>query len=402
MRIVGRLTVTKSNLLLIISVSLNFILVCLLVATDTQSVSRELRQRSITVKRANFSVVITDESNLSREIATPWTRGTLTESVSLADTLSSGTPRGLSGKPEAELEPTPMKYMLAVLILTAPGNFNRRNIIRNTWKNGYQKRKFFIRFVIGAQNLKDDIVEQLQNENLIHNDILLLPHTEDYYQNLAHKVLASLVWFDANVNYSYLFKCDDDTFALLDKIEDELHQRDHSQGLYWGYFIGNNYPARTGIWAETNWKFCDTYFPYALGGGYVLSADVVKQIAVNADKMIVYKNEDVSVGAWTVIYDIERKHDVRFDTGEARLSRGCRNRYLVFHKQSEMQMREKHEQYTKSGVMCKEEQPSLAKEQEYNWNMPPSRCYDMDEFSQKKAKKLFKKRRKAHSLPLSV
>ena len=303
-------------------------------------------------------------------------------------------------KPEAG--PIPTYYMLAVLILTAPGNFHRRDTIRKTWKNGYQKRKFFIRFVIGAQNLKDDIVKQLQNENLVHNDILLLPDTEDYYQNLAHKVLASLIWFDTNVNYSYLFKCDDDTFALLDKIEDELHQRDHSQSLYWGYFIGNNYPVKTGIWAETDWKFCDTYFPYAFGGGYVLSADIVHRIAVNADKVIVYKNEDVSVGAWTVIYDIERKHDVRFDTGEAKLSRGCRNSYLVFHKHSVVQMREKHEQYVKSGVVCTNEQPLLAKEQEYNWNMPPSRCYDKDivEFPQKKAKKLHKKRRiERHILP---
>ena len=171
------------------------------------------------------------------------------------------------------------------------------------------------------------------------------------------------------MNYSYVLKCDDDTFVIPDKIEKELLQRNSSQGLYWGFFDGRNHPEKKGKYVEQNWKFCDGYFPYAWGGGYVLSADVVHRIAVNADGLIVYNLEDVSVGAWTVSFHIERKHDIRFHSSPS----GCRNDFFTTHQSVMKNFEEKHHLYTTSGKLCvKEQKPQHL--WQYNWDVPPSQC----------------------------
>ncbi len=247
---------------------------------------------------------------------------------------------------------TSVHHILAVMIVSAPANLDRRNAVRRTWLNGYEKRKYHARFVIGTRNLTDYHIQDLVEENSIHHDIVLLD-LDDHYEQLSHKVLAGLIWFDRNIDFSYLLKCDDDSFALLDKMESDLHQRNHSNGLYyWGYFVSHARPFKEGKFAESRWKFCDLYFPYAYGGGYVLSADVVHRIASNAEFLIVYNNEDVSVSAWTISYDMERRHDVRFDTGE--WSKGCKNTFLITHKQSIYDLKQKHALYVNSGKICKE------------------------------------------------
>ena len=52
---------------------------------------------------------------------------------------------------------------------------------------------------------------------------------------------------------------------------DELKHSNFEQGLYWGFFDGRAPVMKKGKWAEKDYKLCDKYIPYALGGGYVLS-----------------------------------------------------------------------------------------------------------------------------------
>ena len=71
---------------------------------------------------------------------------------------------------------------------------------------------------------------------------------------------------------------------------------------------------RRGKWAEADWFVCDRYVPYAVGGGYVLSADLVRYLNANADLLQRYRSEDVSLGLWLAPLRIHRVHDPRFDT----------------------------------------------------------------------------------------
>ncbi len=123
---------------------------------------------------------------------------------------------------------------------------------------------------------------------------------------------------------------------------------------------------------------CDRYIPYALGGGYVLSSDVVEFLAANANVLKVFRNEDVSVGTWLAPLRVNRVHDVRFDTEH--VSRGCSNKHLVSHKQSASDMRKKHASLASKGVLC-EEESQVRNSYKYNWALPPSKCCARDDSS---------------------
>lgn len=162
---------------------------------------------------------------------------------------------------------------LLVIIISAVQNQDRRNAIRETWAhvNGDVK----VLFITSHDQL-------LNKESEVHNDILKVD-IPDEYQLLSLKLLKS---FNSvvNINFEYLLKCDDDTFVNIPKVVDEL---DHvpKNKFYWGYFNGNAHIFKTGKWKETGWILCDKYLPYALGGGYVLSKDLVTYIVNNSDNL---------------------------------------------------------------------------------------------------------------------
>lgn len=304
------------------------------------------------------------------------------------------------------------RVLLAITILSKVHNTDKRDAIRETWKsacyhskpdNGcYRQHKVVVKFVIGIQELSKSNLEQLNSENEIHNDLIFLPDLVDTYENLTRKTLKTLQWVNKNLNYSYWFKCDDDSFVLLDRLADDLSKRHSKQGVYWGYFVRNSKPYDSGKWAEHKWFLSDHYLPYAYGGGYILSADVVHRIAVNSDGLQLYQSEDVSVGVWTSPFDIERRHDIRFDTGES--SRGCKNDFLVAHNFSPPDMYEKHSLLLNTGgVFCKEE--IVLDEYVYNWNTIPSKCcysslsskyHNTNSKASQKRSKTHKNRRKKH------
>ena len=83
------------------------------------------------------------------------------------------------------------------------------------------------------------------------------------------------------------------------------------------------------------------YIPYAFGGGYVLSHDLVRYISENSELLKQFNNEDVSIGTWLApLKNVRRVHDVRFDTES--ISRGCNNKHIVSHKQSVKDLKSKH------------------------------------------------------------
>lgn len=145
----------------------------------------------------------------------------------------------------------------------------------------------------------------------------------------------------------------------------ESRQRYPSK-LYWGFMDGRAKPQTKGRWSEQEWRLCDRYLPYALGGGYVLGRRLVDYIANNAALLKRFASEDVSVGAWLAGLEVEYWHDSRFNTEWK--SRGCFNSYLVTHKQTDSDMRQMYQSLIASGYICsKEHRERLS--YEYNWNV---------------------------------
>jgi len=264
-------------------------------------------------------------------------------------------------------------YLLVILVLSSKMTKERRDTIRKTWMKGLRNRaqKVLVKFSLGVEGLPLDEVESLQSENDMNGDLLLLNNLHDSYYNLTRKVLESVVAIDKLYQFSYLLKCDDDSFVVMDSIVRELELRASKRSFYWGFFDGRAHVKRQGKWKESSWFLSDRYLPYALGGGYILSQDLVRRIAANSAGLALYHNEDVSVGVWLSPYSAERRHDVRFNTEF--VSRGCRNVYLVSHKQSVNDMVSKQHLLDETGKQCSREYQTRLS-YIYNWTAEPSKC----------------------------
>lgn len=259
------------------------------------------------------------------------------------------------------------------MVLSSLKGRDRRDAIRKTWAKDHKSMtlNILVRFALGTEGVATEGMEIIEAEEAAHGDLLLLPNLQESYANLTRKVLTSIVALDARFEFSYLLKCDDDTFLVLETVVKELSQRSDKRSLYWGFFDGRAHVKRGGKWVEKDWFLCDRYLPYALGGGYVLSHDLVRRVIANSDGLSFYNSEDVSMGVWLSAFDAERKHDVRFNTEF--VSRGCRNSYIVSHKQSTSDMLSKHQLLRDRGIQCEREfQTRLS--YVYNWSAEPTKC----------------------------
>ena len=170
-----------------------------------------------------------------------------------------------------------------------------------------------------------------------------------------------------------MLKCDDDSFVNLVAITEELDKRETATGLFWGHFLGAGGIIEDGPYAEFNWNVCETYLPYALGGGYVLSMDLVRLLARNAPFLKVYKNEDVSVGAWLAPYNVDFMFDSRFNT--AAVTKGCKKPYTLIHRVNATMMYMYADAVIHEGYICTRKNHWFVWHgYHYNWKARPSRC----------------------------
>ncbi|XP_064460614.1 beta-1,3-galactosyltransferase 6-like [Ornithodoros turicata] len=259
---------------------------------------------------------------------------------------------------------------LFVAIVSSPNASSSRHVIRNTWVRLRSQPTVSYKFFVGTYGLSPPHAESLAHERETHGDLVTLEHFEDSYDRLSLKLLEIFKWTAGNVRFAYMLKVDDDSLARVDVIADELLQRPKTS-LYWGFFSGNARVFREGKWADKTWFLCDRYLPYARGGGYVLSADIVHYVATNANLLQAYKSEDVSVGVWLSPLKLTRQHDPRFDTEYK--SRGCFNTYLVTHKQTEHMIQQKFNSLQRNGLLCPMEVRTRYS-YVYNWDVRPSQC----------------------------
>lgn len=279
------------------------------------------------------------------------------------------------GNPAAVVAPLNVHHVfLIVIVVSAPKNQARRQAVRNTWLKQCGADKCRPLFVVGSKHLDEETLRDLRRDASEHGDLLILPSVEDSYASLTNKVLTAFATVDEEWDFNYLLKVDDDSFVNLPALTRELENSNYKDGLYWGYFDGRAPVFKNGKWAESNYKLCDRYLPYALGGGYVLSANLVNYLARNSDDLQQFLSEDVSVGTWLgSVGSVHRIHDSRFDTEWT--SRGCSNNHLVTHKQSpkDMKLKQANLERSEYSQMCQRE-TRLRSSYEYNWSVPPSKC----------------------------
>ena len=187
-----------------------------------------------------------------------------------------------------------------LLIMSSPKGDIRRKAMRETWLKYTDKKinKVERRFVVGTKGLSLITIKELKEEQSKYSDLLFLEQFKDSYYKLTEKLLRTLIWIDKYVDAKFIMKLDDDTFVRLDKLLPSITPREPLKRVYWGFFRGNARIKKKGPWKEPGWFLSDHYIPYALGGGYVISTDLVNYIAKNANYFSLYNSEDVSLGEY--------------------------------------------------------------------------------------------------------
>lgn len=334
---------------------------------------------------------------------------------------------------------------LVIIILSAPRNFHERSIIRQTWLNWHPKiddssyfdasglefdRNGFLQqdtiyqqssaldafkkkmlkarykplkkdldvnivhyFAIGNENLPSIDSNKLNKEHKRHNDLLILDDLTDSYANLTLKLLKTIDAVSNMQSFEYLLKTDDDTYVKLDYLVEDLYEYDKSirrkqstansikPELYWGYFNGRANIKTQGQWKELNFNLCERYLPYALGGGYVISKNLVHYIAQNHRLLSRYVSEDISMGIWlSSLRNVYRKHDPRFDT--AYMPRKCKDYHIVLHKRPTEIMGDLYRGFLCTFKQANDTTLHRPAEYFYDWTRSQTQCCDnlVDQF----------------------
>ncbi len=237
--------------------------------------------------------------------------------------------------PSKNLKKLPGKYFLVVLILSRPSDTERRNAIRQSWMNSnyhlLQSQAVLVRFSIGLKEASKAVLRELNEEQSINNDLLFLDEFEESYSNLTLKVLESFIAIHKHYSFSYILKCDDDSFVVLDIIVKELYRRNSSKSYYWGKMIEGAKVFKVGKFAETKWNLGKKYIPYAIGGGYILSGNLIDIVVRNSDDVMLYRNEDVAVSVWISPYNVERQNDTRVCENKRHMFNLCKKNAVIIH-----------------------------------------------------------------------
>jgi len=201
---------------------------------------------------------------------------------------------------------------LLIMVSVQPEEFSARQCIRNTWYRGFSDSEdVMMRFAIGAKGVTNPNLElRLLRENDIYGDIAFLENVTDYWITSTDKTLSMFIWAHENVNYMYLMKTEESTFVYVNNLIGELRKRPKHTRLYYGKMQFKRRPIRKGSeWADPHWDLAKYYLPFALGGCYILSADLIALLSDTREYLAYHPNEDTAVASWIAAYHYERRSD---------------------------------------------------------------------------------------------
>eukprot|EP01100_Stratorugosa_tubuloviscum_P010109 TRINITY_DN4303_c0_g1_i7.p1 TRINITY_DN4303_c0_g1~~TRINITY_DN4303_c0_g1_i7.p1 ORF type:complete len:451 (+),score=217.19 TRINITY_DN4303_c0_g1_i7:83-1435(+) len=242
------------------------------------------------------------------------------------------------------------KNTVIIGVFSSIDNILAREAIRSTW-GSRMTSNIITRFIIADLQLWLDssedeeqkkfrslIVEQVNAEANKYGDLLITPVAEGY-RKLGQRLYSFLNHAGSDPHwkqYDLLLKVDDDTYLVADrfiKMIDNLPR----EKLYWGVFaMGHVFSDPNHPWYNGEYLSLNRIYPsYALGGGYMLSMDVVRWISSSTIDFKVWKGgpEDSQLGTWLSGLNLNR-FDASSFSWEPRffISKSCSNTTLLLHR----------------------------------------------------------------------
>eukprot|EP00057_Strongylocentrotus_purpuratus_P031378 XP_784438.2 PREDICTED: UDP-GalNAc:beta-1,3-N-acetylgalactosaminyltransferase 1-like [Strongylocentrotus purpuratus] len=211
-------------------------------------------------------------------------------------------------KESSEVSCVEQDLFMIVLISSHPARKHSRDTVRGTWANkdflGSLSKKVKVFFLIGQPDPLNPALRLTLDEEHDQNRDLLEGNFLDTFKNLTLKHMFGLTWTaDHCSNAQYFLKGDDDVFANLENIINLLQEMNsHGRGLRELYLGdgGREYRNRdqNSKHHVSSKEYSGRVFPqYCVGGGYVLSMDLVFRVLQEALRTpMLSSRDDVFVG----------------------------------------------------------------------------------------------------------
>ena len=147
--------------------------------------------------------------------------------------------------PSAICEDSDLDFM--VLIISAPENEEKRNVLRQTWlKQLNSRNRTDYAFFVGLSKYKE-VQKAIEKENDNYGDIIQLEMTDSYYR-LTLKTVALLHWtINFCPNADYILKVDDDVYVNVDNLVFVIEKMDPTSppSIYGAEVTFDNLPERS-------------------------------------------------------------------------------------------------------------------------------------------------------------
>lgn len=173
--------------------------------------------------------------------------------------------------------------LVFIAVNSAPGNFHKREVIRQTWvtrlkadcEQGLLNLAGFA-FVVGRTDNNETQIK-IENESKTFDDIIQIDMF-DFYRNLSVKVAGLFNWLYRNCRQTdFLLKVDDDVYVNVRNVAHFVTQFQYqSNYTIFGISPGIFYPQRAGKWALTYEEWPWSQYPdYFLGPAVLLPAHTI-------------------------------------------------------------------------------------------------------------------------------
>ena len=205
-------------------------------------------------------------------------------------------------------------YYLIILVSSAPGNWQRRNLIRKTWafENAFNSR-WATAFLVAQTRIQAESSSLLKEDN-IHGD-LVQANYYDHYWNQTWKIQMGFEWASKYCKFSFLLKTDDDVFVNVPGVLSFLsNPTTPNEKLYAGNHYKNPPVHRGDKWAVTTQEYSATHYPgFCPGFGYILSHDVIVSFVKAFSFVPYFRLDDVYVGMLANFTGIKIIHNEGFE-----------------------------------------------------------------------------------------
>lgn len=201
---------------------------------------------------------------------------------------------------------------LLIVVNSLPQNIKERLAIRYSWaeENGRKKKPSLskettrsqnskVLFAIGTQSVDSQAAIVLKTEYDEYEDMILLDNIVDNYQNLALKTMRTLEWVYQNCESYFVLKTDDDCFVNKNNLLEFLQRQGVEDDLYagrvqWSMPAIREHESKFYVPESAHPGFF--LHPYASGGGYVISWNLLEGMINKSRKLTTIPIEDANVG----------------------------------------------------------------------------------------------------------